>query len=90
MARGYYPLLLHHDLARFSDGFDWGNGCTPGALQLAVALLKDLGLPDDQVLQCHEQFAKLVVADIGEHKWKMSEDEMLSIVDAILIQSQPT
>ena len=62
VARVIYPLLLHHDVARFSDRFDWGNGCTPGALQLAVALLKDLGIPDGQVLQCHEQFAKLVVA----------------------------
>lgn len=76
-------LRLRHDLARYADGFDWGNGLTPGALQLAVALLADATGDDQEALRNHEYFAEMVLADLPTTKWAFQRNEVLAALPGL-------
>jgi len=75
---GLRLLVPRYDLARYADGFDWGNGLTPGALQLAIALVADATGDDALATVAHESFAELVLADLPTVKWAFSRDQIAS------------
>ena len=75
---GLRLLVPRFDLARYADGFDWGNGLTPGALQLAIALVADATGDDALAMVAHECFAELVLADLPTAKWAFSREQIVS------------
>jgi hypothetical protein len=75
---GLRLLVPRFDLARYADGYDWGNGLTPGALQLAIALVADSTGDDALAMVAHECFAELVLADLPTAKWAFSRGQIES------------
>ena len=69
------PLPQRTDLKRFSDrGFEWSyEGAEPS--QLALALLADHLVSDDQALRLCEPFMRAVVANFA-NEWEMTSADM--------------
>lgn len=65
------PLTVHKSIKVWNhspDGFSWGFGGS-GPAQLALALLLDVGLSDEEAIELHQQFKREVVA-----KWDIEGD----------------
>lgn len=70
------PLDKQHRYKVHHDEFDWG-GDTPGAAQLALAIVADASSPADAVI-IHHEFKHMVVKrwKRGE-PWKITQKEVL-------------
>jgi hypothetical protein len=70
-------LRKRWDIRKSSREFDWGR-LTPGALQLAVAILAEfLGEASiDEAIRQHEKFARSVIAKLPPEQWELSDREV--------------
>ena len=87
---GLKLLVPRFDLARYAESFDWGNGLTPGAQQLAIALLADATGNDQEALRCHDYFAEMVLADLPTAKWAFHRSEVLAALPGLPLTRRET
>jgi hypothetical protein len=88
------PIVVCRHLVAFSfarevidyaaANVDWGHGVTPGAKQLALALLVYVSTREAAVA-AHHAFADTVIASLGS-KWTLTETEIVSFVHSFNAQ----
>lgn len=80
-------LRARTDIANHSPtGFEWGYAGS-GPAQLALALIADVGgFSKASVLRLHQRFKFRVVARLPREGWKLTADEVLAAIGAILIE----
>ena len=71
-------LPSRFDAFRFSPEFDWSGGMTPGAKQLAAALLLDCGFTQEQTAAVALLFSASTIGRLPFHGWTLSESEIIS------------
>lgn len=55
--------------------FGWGNG-ESGPAQLALALLADCLGNEERAVALHQEFKRMVVANLAGHGWTMTSNEL--------------
>ena len=70
------PLHSCRELLQASDTFDWGRGYTPGAIQLAAAMICDATKGAATTKYWSERLAAEIVAELPD-EWLLSEGDIL-------------
>ena len=79
------PLNSRLDLCNHSPtGFEWGY-CGSGPAQLALAILADHLVNDEQALQFYQRFKWAVIAELPKRGWTLTSDQIQKS-----LQSLPT
>lgn len=68
-------------------GFEWGYGGS-GPAQLALALLADHLDNDDEAVALHQDFKRMVVADLPHRHWTLTSDQIARAVQALRMNSK--
>lgn len=71
-----HPLNPRLDLVNYSpSGFEWGYGGS-GPAQLALALLSDHLANDTEAVSLHQEFKRVVVAQLRYRGWELTSEQM--------------
>jgi len=83
------PLQPRQDLQNHSPtGFEWGYEGS-GPAQLALALLADYLRDDESALDLHQEFKRVIVANLPRSCWTLNSREMERAVTALRAQASP-
>jgi len=68
------------------DGFEWGY-CGSGPAQLALAILADHLVNDEQALDFYQRFKWAVVAGLPKQGWTLTSQQIQEAVDTLRFAS---
>ena len=63
-------------------GFEWGYGGS-GPAQLSLALLADHLGNDDEAVSLHQEFKRVVVAELPHRHWTLTSEQVQHAVTAL-------
>src|SRR5262245_21565267 len=77
------PLTPRLDLWNHSPtGFEWGYGGS-GPAQRSLALLADHLGDDDEAVSLHQDFKRMVIADLPHRHWTLTSEQIQHAVAAL-------
>jgi hypothetical protein len=77
------PLNPRLDLRKHSPtGFEWGY-CGSGPAQLALAILADHLVNDEQALDFYQRFKWAVIAELPKRGWTLSSDQIQKTLQSL-------
>lgn len=84
------PLNPRLDLWNHSPaGFEWGYGGS-GPAQLSLALLADHLGNDDEAISLHQEFKRMVIADLPYRHWTLTTEQIQVALSALRAGSAST
>ena len=84
------PLSPRYDLWNYSPtGFEWGYA-SPGAAQLALAILADHLRDNELAIDLHQRFKWSIVTQLSREGWTLTDVEVAKAVQELIQQTHPT
>jgi hypothetical protein len=77
------PLNPRLDLRNHSPtGFEWGY-CGSGPAQLALAILADYLVNDEQALDFYQRFKWAVIAELPKRGWTLTDEQIRRTIQSL-------